>query len=131
MPIYCSKNKVVIIEGAGPTGCVTLNADTRIEIILLATLISCLSEVPNKTDICCGLHEDTLIKVPPIQLSLVLSALAYIVVLTAALPMQAAIAKRACDKRADLLPNVEKREELDPEPYYNDYNGSTYEPCGG
>ncbi|KAG1788926.1 uncharacterized protein HD556DRAFT_1447399 [Suillus plorans] len=67
------------------------------------------------------------------KLSLVLSALAYIVVLVTAYPMsQAAIAKRStCVKRADLLPNVEKREELDPEPYYNDYNDSTYEPCGG
>ncbi|KAG1896822.1 uncharacterized protein F5891DRAFT_1192716 [Suillus fuscotomentosus] len=63
------------------------------------------------------------------KLSLVLSALAYIVVLATALPMQAAIAKRAC-KRADLLPNVEKREDFDPEPYQNDYNESTYGPCG-
>ncbi|KAG1818240.1 hypothetical protein EV424DRAFT_1540177 [Suillus variegatus] len=66
------------------------------------------------------------------KLSLVLSALAYIVVLATAYPMQAAIAKRGtCVKRADLLPNVEKREELDPEPYSNDYNDSTYGPCGG
>ncbi|KAG2087690.1 uncharacterized protein F5147DRAFT_841392 [Suillus discolor] len=63
------------------------------------------------------------------KLSLVLSALAYIVVLATAYPMQAAIAKRACVKRADLSPNMEKREE--PEPYYNDYNDSTYGPCGG
>ncbi|KAG1856642.1 hypothetical protein DFJ58DRAFT_784253 [Suillus subalutaceus] len=57
------------------------------------------------------------------KLSLVFSALASIVGLTTAYPTHGTIAKRSyVEKRADLLPNVDKREELDTDLFlYNEY----------
>ncbi|KAG1787770.1 uncharacterized protein HD556DRAFT_1448451 [Suillus plorans] len=60
------------------------------------------------------------------KLSFVLSGLASIVTLaTAAHIMQEAIAKRSYTEQRDLLPNAEKREELDA----NDFNYFDYCTC--